>query len=282
MKCASASGTRAMVAKNAGMCPKAPVSLSKMGCTSGAACSLVSGPIDACELAVAVDILVFLSLRVSFPGAVDAGVQSDGAESAEESRVFDLDAVIYHDFEAGLPGALGGCFMNHAELHPDHFGPGGDGLFPDIRNGHGLTKNVHDFERAGHVAHGRIRAPAQHFRFARIHRRHIVAFRQHVDRRKVARPERIRREAHHGDALVRLQDVDAIRRRGCEPALIHYRVAAYAVSHYALLAESSAWPRSQRLPPISSLPTARRTLSLVIRQGCFSSALNCWCVVDAG
>src|SRR5690349_19651004 len=116
MKCSSASGTRAMVAKKAGMCPKAPVSLSKMGRISGAACSLESGPISG-KLAVAVDILVFLSSLprlqiVSFLGADDARVQSDSAESAEESGVLDFNAMVHHYFKTGLPGALGGCFMD--------------------------------------------------------------------------------------------------------------------------------------------------------------------------
>src|SRR5450631_1420214 len=50
----------------------------------------------------------------------------------------------------------------------------------------------------------------------------------------------------------------------------------------APLATSSAWSRSARISRMSSMPTDKRTISAVTPVAPCSSALNCWCVVDAG
>ncbi len=97
-------------------------------------------------------------------------------------------------------GAFRGFFVDHAELHPDHFRARGDGLIHDRRNGRRLAENIDDFDRARHIAQRRIRTPAQHFFLARIYRNHIVTLRQHINRREMAGPERIRRQPHHRDA----------------------------------------------------------------------------------
>ena len=56
--------------------------------------------------------------------------------------MLDFNAAIHHDFEAGSPRPLGGFFMNHAELHPDHLSASGDGLVHDLGDGGGLAENV--------------------------------------------------------------------------------------------------------------------------------------------
>src|SRR6266852_3604765 len=176
---------------------------------------------------------------VSFLGADDARIQSDGTQSAEESGVLDLHAAVHHHLDASLASALRSFFVNHAQLHPDHFRSYGDGFLDNAGNVRGLAKNIHDFDGARHVAQRRVRPEAKHFFFAWIYRCHIVTFRPHVDRGEVAGAEWIRGQPHHSDALVALQNPNAIRGRGGEPAAIDRRIGAYAVAHYPLLADAS-------------------------------------------
>src|SRR5580700_9406134 len=149
-------------------------------------------------VAVADDILLTI---LSFQSADYARIQTDGAQSSEEPRVFNFNATIHHHFETRFPGPAGGRFVDHAQLHPDHFHSTFDGLFDDIGNSRRLAKNIHNLDWPGHVAQRRVTGFSQYLSFARIYRGDVITVRDHINRGEMAGTEWIRGKPHHGNPL---------------------------------------------------------------------------------
>src|ERR1700687_1304380 len=183
---------------------------------------------------------LFPARMVSLLRADHAGIQPERAEAAEESGVLNFNATIHHYFQTRVARALRGLFVNHAKLHPDDLRADFNRFLDDSGHCGGFAENVHDVHRTGYLKKCRIGLEVQHFLLTRIHRNHVEAFLPQINRREMAGAEWIGRKAHHGNPLIAFEYPDTIRNSGCKPALVHWRVAAYAVGHYALLARLSA------------------------------------------
>ena len=69
-------------------------------------------------------------------------VQPHGVQPAEKPGMFDFHAAVHHHFETRGPGALGGGFVDHAQLHPDDFRADGDGVLDNRRHRRRLSRKM--------------------------------------------------------------------------------------------------------------------------------------------
>src|SRR5690349_15159017 len=81
-------------------------------------------------------------------GRNHTGVDTGPAEAAEETRMFDLHAVVHDDVQASGARLGGGGFVDDADLHPEATGADRDGFVGNRRDLFASAKAVDQIDPA--------------------------------------------------------------------------------------------------------------------------------------
>jgi hypothetical protein len=115
--------------------------------------------------------------------------------------VFDEQASVFDDEEAGGAGFGGGFGVSNSLLEPEAFGVDGDGGVGDRGDVFGTAKDVDDVDGDGDVFEAGIGFLAEDFGFVWVHRDDLIADRLEVGGDLVRGAKRIRGKTDDGDGF---------------------------------------------------------------------------------